>query len=351
MYDVAIVGGGILGLATGRELLSRTPGLQLLLLEKEHRPASHQSTNNSGVIHSGIYYRPGSLRADLSRRGATLLREYCSLHAIPYRRTGKLVVAVDERELPLLDDLRQRAADNGVAAVALLSADGIRQHEPNCTGLRALYVPETSVIDYGAVAATFADEIARAGGTIVTDAAVLGSERRDGAVALQTATQEFEAKRVVACAGLGSDGVARALGGASFPRVEPIRGEFLVLRPELGPLVNACIYPVPNPRFPFLGAHVTPRIDGSIWFGPSDIAQPDVLAAVQRFIPSLQASDTLPGPLGIRAQGVDERDCYVDDFAFERSDRIVQVRNAPSPAATSCLAIAQHVADLLSAAE
>lgn len=348
MYDVAVIGGGIVGLATGRELLSRRPGLRLLLLEKEETLAAHQSSRNSGVIHSGIYYRPGSLRARLCREGGVALREYCDTHAIAWRRTGKLIVAVEEPELPELDALYARGTDNGIAGLEILDGAAIREHEPHCAALKAIFVPETAVVDYAQVAGSFAREIASVGGEIVTSAAVVGARRTTDALILQTVAQEYETTRVVACAGLGADGIARILGGSLYPRVEPVRGEYLLLKPERRSLVNGCIYPVPNPKLPFLGAHVTPRIDGSVWLGPSDAAQSDILSAVQRYVPELRAEDTLSGPFGIRAEGVDEHGGFIGDFVIESGDRVVQVRSAPSPAATSCIAIARHVAELMS---
>lgn len=347
MYDVAVIGGGIIGLASGRELLSRTPGLRLLLLEKGEALAAHQSSRNSGVIHSGIYYRPGSLRARLCREGGAALREYCDAHAIPWRTTGKLIVAVEERELPVLDELYQRGTQNGIAGLETLEPAAIREREPHCTALKAIFVPETAVIDYAQVAESFAREIASLGGEIVTSAAVVGAQRTSDAIVLQTVSDAYEAKAVVACAGLGADGIARILGGSLFPRVEPVRGEYLLLTSERRDLVNGCIYPVPDPRLPFLGAHVTPRIDGSVSLGPSDAQQSDILASVQRYMPELRDEDTLPGPFGIRAEGVDEHGNFTGDFVFETGDRVVQVRSAPSPAATSCIAIARHIAELL----
>lgn len=346
MYDVAIVGGGIVGLATGRELLIRRPGLRLLLLEKEAELASHQSVRNSGVIHSGIYYRPGSLRATLCRSGSAMLRSYCAERGIETRTTGKLIVATDERELPLLEELRQRGIANGVPDLQVLDDAGIREREPHCAAIRAILVPETAIVDFGSVAASFAKEMKAGGAEIVTEAAVLDSRPDGESTVLETATGEFAASRVVACAGLGADAVARALGGASFPHIEPVRGEYLALKAQRRDLVNGCIYPVPNPRFPFLGAHATPRIDGRVSLGPGDAGQSDILSAVQRFLPDVRAEDTEEGGFGIRAQGVDEHDRYVDDFVFEQNGNAIQVRNAPSPAATACMAIARHIADL-----
>ncbi|MGH7737348.1 MAG: L-2-hydroxyglutarate oxidase [Candidatus Tyrphobacter sp.] len=351
MFDVAVIGGGIVGLATGRELLARRPRLRLLLLEKEDRLASHQSSRNSGVVHSGIYYRPGTMRATLCRRGAPELLAYCDKTRIPWRRTGKTIVAVEERELAALDALYQRGAENGVRGLVRLDAPQISEREPHAVGIAGIFVPETAVLDYPAVAAAFAAEIASAGGEIVTGAAVTGANRTSEGYALQTTTQEYRCKHVIACAGLGSDGIARAFGGAPFPRIEPVRGEYLALGSRGRNLVNGCIYPVPAPHLPFLGAHVTPRIDGSVWLGPSDEAQPDVLAAVRRFVPDIDPSDTEIGGFGIRAQGVDERDRYIDDFVFETVGNAVLLRNAPSPAATACMAIARHLGDMVSLSE
>lgn len=346
MYDVTVVGGGLVGLATARELLARRPGLRLLLLEKEAALASHQSTRNSGVLHSGIYYRPGSLRATLCRSGAELLHAYCSQRRIPLRTTGKLVVATEDRQLPLLDDLYRRGSENGLSDLEMLDDTGIRRREPHCRALRAIFVPQTAIVDFGAVANSFASDVRAAGAEIVLEAAVIGSRRDGETIVLETSLQEFASRSVVACSGLGADAVARALGGAPFPRVEAVRGEYVALKPERRGLVNGCIYPVPNPRFPFLGAHATPRLDGSVWLGPGDAGEPDVLAAVRRFLPEIGPDDVQDAGFGMRAQGVDEHDRYVDDFVFERMPGIVNVRNAPSPAATACMAIARHIAAL-----
>ncbi len=347
MYDVAVVGGGILGLATGRELLARRPRLRLAILEKEATLASHQSTNNSGVIHSGIYYRPGSLRLRLCREGAQALRAYCDSREIPWRTVGKLIVATSEHEVPALDGLYHRGTENGIAALERLDARGIEEREPHCRGLVGLYVPETGVVDFARVAQSFARDIQDGGGEIVTDTAIVGAVRGKDAIVLRTVSNEYSAAYVIACAGLGADGIARVLDGAPQPRIEPMPGDFLILKQGQRAIVRGCIYPVPSPNLPFLGAHVTPRIDGSVWLGPSGASRPDVLASVCRFLPELTSADVSPGPTGMRAQGVDEHGRFLDDFVFESGERWIQVRNAPSPAATSSMAIARHIASMM----
>ncbi|MHB8229217.1 MAG: L-2-hydroxyglutarate oxidase [Vulcanimicrobiaceae bacterium] len=391
VHDVAIVGGGIVGLAVGRELLSRHPHLRLLVLEKEPTVAAHQTGHNSGVIHSGLYYAPGSLKARLCTEGRRALWRYCDEKQIEYRQVGKLIVATEEGERAALDALMQRGVANGIDGLVLLDGHGIERREPHCRGIGAIFSPVTGIVDYGAVARSYGDDIREMGGSIQTGRRVLGIERRAGTTRIRTDAADYEARNVIACAGLMADRVAKMTGGGGDPKIVPFRGDYLILKPEKRYLVRGNIYPVPDPAFPFLGVHFTPRMNGDVWLGPNavlafaregytlrtidlrdllesltyagfvklagrhmragmgelyrDIVPSAYVAALQRYIPELTVSDTLPGPSGVRAQAMRSDGTMLDDFAFEESDGVLHVRNAPSPAATSSLAIAAYVAD------
>ena len=390
-YDIAIVGGGIVGLATGRELLARHPHLKLAVLEKDGTLASQQTGHNSGVIHSGIYYKPGSLKAKLCVEGRKALWQYCDAKRIPYKNVGKLIVATEERELPLLDDLYQRGLANGIEDLQIVDAAGIAQREPHCRGIKAIYSPVTGIVDYGVVARSYADDILEAGGTIETGHEVTAIERRAPTSVVLSNKGDTEAKYVITCGGLQSDRLAKMTGGKSDPKIVPFRGDYLILRPEKRYLVKGNIYPVPDPSFPFLGVHFTPRMNGDIWLGPNavlafaregysfttikfgdlfetltysgfiklagkylstgmgemyrDVVRGAYVRALQRYIPELTVSDTLPGPSGVRAQAMMGDGSLVDDFVFDGDEGVVHVRNAPSPAATSSLAIGRFIAD------
>jgi L-2-hydroxyglutarate oxidase LhgO len=391
LYDIAVVGGGIVGLATGRELLTRHPGLKLVILEKEPALATHQTGHNSGVIHSGIYYKPGSLKAKLCAEGRRLLWGYCDEKKIPYRGVGKLIVATEERELPLLEDLYQRGLQNGIEGLEVLDASGIREREPHCRGIKAIFSPVTGIVDYGIVARSYGDDVRAAGGEIYTGREVRGIRRSGSGVLLQTNAGDYEARYVITCGGLQSDRLARMTGGKSDPKIVPFRGDYLILKPEKRSLVRGNIYPVPDPSFPFLGVHFTPRMNGDVWLGPNavlafaregytfttidpgdlletltypgfiklaskyfstgmgemyrDLLRSAYVKALQRYIPELAVEDTLPGPSGVRAQAMMSDGTQVDDFVFEGDAGTMHVRNAPSPAATSSLAIGKYIAD------
>ncbi len=390
-YDIAIVGGGIVGLATGRELLLRHPHLKLVVLEKEEILAKHQTGHNSGVIHSGIYYKPGSLKAKLCVEGRRSLWEYCDAKAIPWKGVGKLIVATEERELPLLDDLYQRGIQNGIENLEIVDAKGISEREPHCRGIKAIFSPVTGIVDYGVVARSYGDDIKAAGGEIYTGCEVKGISRKGGVAVLDTNQGDYQAKYVITCGGLQSDRLARMTGGGSDPKIVPFRGDYLILKPDKRDLVRGNIYPVPDPSFPFLGVHFTPRMNGDIWLGPNavlafaregytfttinpgdlletltypgfiklaskyfstgmgemyrDLLRGAYVKALQRYIPDLKVEDTLPGPSGVRAQAMMADGTQVDDFVFEGDEGVVHVRNAPSPAATSSLAIGRFISD------
>jgi L-2-hydroxyglutarate oxidase LhgO len=390
-YDIAIVGGGIVGLATARELLLRHPHLKLAVFEKEELLATHQTGHNSGVIHSGIYYKPGSLKAKLCVEGRRALWQYCDSKGIEYRGVGKLIVATEERELSLLDDLYGRGIANGIENLEVVDAKGIREREPHCRGIKAIFSPVTGIVDYGQVAGSYASDVKTMDGKIFTGCEVNAIARAGGSVRLKTSRGEFHARYAITCGGLQSDRLAKMTGGKSDPKIVPFRGDYLILKPEKRDLVKGNIYPVPDPNFPFLGVHFTPRMNGDIWLGPNavlalaregysfttinsgdlletltypgfirlaskyfstgmgemyrDVLRSAYVKALQRYIPELKVEDTLTGPSGVRAQAMMADGTQVDDFVFEGDDGAMHVRNAPSPAATSSLAIAKYIAD------
>jgi L-2-hydroxyglutarate oxidase LhgO len=391
MNDVTIVGAGIIGLATGRELLLRHPHLRLAILEKEDRVASHQSGRNSGVIHAGIYYAPGSLKAKLCVVGRRALWAYCRSKGIEYRQTGKLIVATNEDELPRLQALWERGQANGIEGLELLDAAGIRAHEPHCAGIKAIYSPVTGTVDFGVVAQSYARDVREMGGEIQTGCTVTGIAHNRDTVRIRTTTGEIETRHVITCGGLQSDRLAKMTGGRNDPKIVPFRGDYLILKPEKRHLVNGNIYPVPDPSFPFLGVHFTPRMNGEVWLGPNavlafaregysfttvdlrdlaetltysgfiklaarhlktgigemyrDVVRSAYVRALQRFIPELQIQDVLPGPSGVQAQPVKRDGNLIDDFVFEGTGNVLHVRNASSPAATASLAIGAYIAD------
>ncbi|HEX6023077.1 MAG TPA: L-2-hydroxyglutarate oxidase [Solirubrobacter sp.] len=392
-WDVVVVGAGILGLATARELLRRDPDTRVLVLERESSIASHQTGHNSGVIHAGIYYAPGSLKAQLCTAGREALYEYCDEHGIPYERCGKLIIALDEPELPKLDELERRGRENGVPGLVRLDAAGLREIEPHAVGVAALHSPSTGIVDFAAVARAMAAEIQAAGATIQTGVAVRRLSRNGGATIVETSAGPIPTEKAVACAGLWSDRLAEASGESDDPRIVPFRGGYLKLKPSARHLVRSLIYPVPDPSLPFLGVHLTKTISGDIWLGPTALLAPSRAAyslrtinrrdirstltwpgtwrmarrfwktglteigfaarkrafveACARYVPSLTVDDVEPGPAGIRAQAVARDGKLFDDFAFASAPNVLHVRNAPSPAATSSLAIARVIADRL----
>jgi (S)-2-hydroxyglutarate dehydrogenase len=387
MYDVAVVGAGILGLATARELLRRDPGASVVILEREDRIAAHQTGHNSGVIHAGIYYTPGSLKAQLCVAGARELYEFCDEHGVRYERCGKLIVAVDETELGRLDELERRAVANEVPGLRRLNASELHEIEPEVAGVAGLHSPNTGIVDFGDVARAYASDVTARGASIRTGVTVF---RLSGSV-LHTSAGEIEARRVVACAGAWSDRLAQASGESADPRIVPFRGGYMRLRESARHLVRGLIYPVPDPSLPFLGVHLTKRIDGEVLIGPSALLAPardayellrlapdDVLStltwpgtyrmarrfwrtgvdemrhllpggsfvgAAARFVPELRSGDVTAGFAGVRAQAVGRDGRLVDDFVFSHTERALHVRNAPSPGATSSLAIARYIAD------
>jgi L-2-hydroxyglutarate oxidase len=394
MTRVVIVGGGILGLASARLVAERHPAATVTLLEKEARVAAHQTGRNSGVVHAGLYYAPGSLKATLCRRGVHLLEAYCARQSIPYDRCGKVVVATEAAELDRLTAIRDRALANGVEGVVMLDAAGLREVEPHVRGVAALHSPQTAIVDYSAVAQALADELRARGGEVRLGVGVQGvRDAADGASVLTSTGENLPADRVLVCAGLHADTLARASGQDPAPRIVPFRGEYWQLRPGREHLVRGLVYPVPDPALPFLGVHLTKRIDGAVLVGPNAVLAlaregygwgtvapgelADILrgpgarrlfaahwrtgldevarslsrrrfvAAARRFVPELRAGDVVRAPSGVRAQAVDDDGTLVDDFRIQHTGRTVWVRNAPSPAATSSLAIAEVLVDRL----
>jgi 2-hydroxyglutarate dehydrogenase len=389
--DVVVVGGGILGLASARELALRHDGIRIAVLEREGSIAAHQTGRTSGVIHAGIYYRPGSLKARLCVAGARELYEYCEERGIHAERSGKLIVATDETELDPLAELERRGHENEVPGLRRIATAEIREIEPHATGVAALHSPATGVVDFAEVAASFGRDLAASGGSVATGSPVGALEPAGNAISVRHACGATRARAVVTCAGAWSDRLAVACGAPAEPRIVPFRGAYLRLRPERRDLVRANIYPVPDPDLPFLGMHLTRGIDGEVLLGPSALmvgardayrltrVRPRDLAEtlswpgswklaarfrrtawrearnaasrrsfvedLRRFVPELQVSDVLPGPAGIRAQALARDGSLVDDFVVHRTERAVHVRNAPSPAATSSLALARLIAD------
>ena len=390
--DLAVVGAGILGLAVAREALRRHPGLHVAVLEKEGKVASHQTGHNSGVVHAGIYYAPGSLKAKLCVQGSRAMYAYCDEQGIPYERCGKVVVATDENEVARLEELFSRASQNGVPDITLLSEAELREVEPSVRGVHALHSPSTGVVDFRRVAGAMAREITVAGAAVHTDSAVESMRRAPtGAIRLQTKAGFLEARAVITCAGVYSDRVAAMTGGEKSPRIVPFRGRYYALVPEASNLVRGLVYPVPDPAFPFLGVHFTKQISGEMWTGPNavlafsrvgyrarqldprdlwdtlsysgfrafarrhwrtgleelrgDLSRRAFVAALQRLVPDVRREHLAGTHSGIRAQALDSDGQLVDDFRFDHAENIVHVRNAPSPGATSSLAIAAHVVD------
>jgi L-2-hydroxyglutarate oxidase len=389
--DVAVVGAGILGLAVARELHARHPGLGVRVLEKEDGVGRHQTGHNSGVVHAGIYYAPGSLKARLCVEGARDLYEYCERRGIAHERCGKVIVALRESELPGLDELERRGRANGVPGLRRVDGAGLRELEPHARGVAALHSPATGIADFGAVAGQLARDLEEDGVAVHTGCAIESAEPTAGRIALRHSRGQTRARHAIFCAGLWSDRLAVAAGGSPDPRIVPFRGGYLRLRPERRELVRSLIYPVADPSLPFLGVHLTRHADGEVLIGPTalmagardayrlgrlrprdlgaTLAWPGtwrlmrrfwrtgltelrhaasrraLVAAAAEFVPGLTTDDVLDGPAGVRAQALGRDGRLVDDFVFSQTERALHVRNAPSPGATSSFAIARLVAD------
>lgn len=406
-YDIVVVGGGIVGMATARELQLRYPKYKCAVLEKEKTLGEHQSGHNSGVLHAGIYYKPGTLKARLCVEGMKLAYEYCDAKNIPYRKCGKLIVATNKIEVERLMDLYDRALKNKCPDIKIIERKEIKKYEPYCEGIRALWSPHTGIVDWGLVTRHYGKDFKEKGGVIYNDFLVTdfleepdSSKSKDNQYPIRVAGKNdkfVRARYVLTCGGLHSDRLAEKSGCSKEPRIIPFRGEYLLLNPDKCHLIKGNIYPVPDPRFPFLGVHFTPRMDGSVWLGPNailafkregyrwgDIDFSDLFDALKypgfqrlaikyasfgtkemirsafiglqlnelrKYIPQITAKDIKRGPTGVRAQAVASDGSLVDDFVFDSAGkgllakRVLHCRNAPSPGATSSLSIAKMIAD------
>jgi L-2-hydroxyglutarate oxidase len=388
--EVCVIGAGIVGLATAMALQERRPGLEVVVVEKEPTPGRHQTGHNSGVIHAGIYYEPGSLKARLCRRGAVAIKEFAGAHGIGYETPGKLVVATDDAELARMSALYERAATNGVP-VERIDAAELRRREPHVVGRGALFVPETGIVDYGEIAAAMARTIVERGGAILLGEQVTGIDEDADQVVVSTTAQRIVARQVVACAGLQADRIARLAGVELDFRIVPFRGEYYRLPASRNDLIRHLVYPVPDPQLPFLGVHLTRTSDGGVTVGPNavlglarekypkrsfdrhdareivtfpgmwrvarryagtgarelrnSLVKRGYLRELRRYCPSLTAEDLLPAVAGIRAQAVLRDGTLVSDFLWAQTARTLHVCNAPSPAATSSIPIGETIAE------
>ncbi|XP_073977768.1 L-2-hydroxyglutarate dehydrogenase isoform X2 [Rhodnius prolixus] len=404
-YDVAIIGGGIVGTATAREILCQNPNLKCAIIEKEDELARHQSSHNSGVIHAGIYYKPGSVKAELCTKGMDLLYKYLDNKGIPYKKVGKLIVATDETQIKTLEGLYERGLKNNVKDLRMIDCKEITSIEPHCRGVKAIHSPHTGIVDYAVVTKHYGEDFIKLGGKIhynfEANSIRTFNETKDENSDVNKYPVEIASKSgkvlhagfVLTCAGLYADKVATMSCGSAEPAIIPFRGEYLLLNPEKQYLVKGNIYPVPDTRFPFLGVHFTPKLDGSVWLGPnavlalkregyksSDVSFQDIWEIVRykgfhkvaskyfqygvkeqmkslflnlhveelrKFIPELCVSDVSRGPSGVRAQAISAEGELVEDFSFDTGSfkRVLHCRNAPSPAATSSLAIGSELAN------
>ena len=391
--DLLIIGAGIVGLATALEVTRRFPAMRVIVVEKEDRVAAHQTGHNSGVIHSGLYYKPGSLKARNCVAGAESMKRFCQANSVPYEVCGKLVVAITEDELPRLNTLYERGTANGVPGLRILHRDEFREIEPHCVGIGAIHVPSTGIVDYTQVSQKYAELIQGAGGGIVLKAKVVGLRQDGGSNVVETQAGAYRSRYIVNCAGLYSDTITRMAGLDTNLEIIPFRGEYYEIRPERRHLIKNLIYPVPDPRFPFLGVHFTRRVNGSVEAGPNAVlafrregyrgTSPDMTEATQmlRFagfwkmakkywrmgmaeqyrswmrsaftkalqtmVPEIHESDLSPGGSGVRAQAVDANGNLVDDFYFMHSGNMIHVCNVPSPAATASLEIGKAIVAMM----
>ncbi|PYV65920.1 MAG: L-2-hydroxyglutarate oxidase [Acidobacteria bacterium] len=391
-YDILIIGAGIVGLSTAMHVLRLLPDSRLLVVEKEENIAQHQSGHNSGVIHSGIYYKPGSLKARLCVEGAAAMLGFCQEHNIPYKQCGKLVIATNEAELSRLAELFARGQANGVLGLKMMDMEQMREVEPHGGGLRGLYVPGAAITDYGAVCRKYAEIVTSRGGTLVRGAKVEGLTHRDHRIVAETTSGAFAGRYVINCAGLHSDYVSRMAGQNPEVRIVPFRGEYYCLVPQREHLVRGLIYPVPDSRFPFLGVHFTPRIAGGVDAGPNavlafkregyhrtdfnlsettcamrfpgfwrmaarywrygiseyhrSLSKRAFVKSLKTLVPNVAESDFVAGGSGVRAQAVANDGRLVDDFNFVRAKNILHVCNVPSPAATASLPIGRFIAEI-----
>ena len=391
-YDVTVIGAGIIGLSTAMRLLEKHPQLKVAVVEKDSHEATQQSGHNSGVIHSGIYYKPGSFKAKFCVEGRASMTRFCEENEIPVWTCGKLIVATKEQELPRLDALLERGTANQVEGLRIVEPEQIKEIEPHVKAIRALYAPGTGIVDYRKVAAAYADRVKARGGDIHFNSKLNGVEKKNGVTVLKTASGEYESKNVINCAGLHSDLIAEMMGANPGIRIIPFRGEYYTLKKDKEYMVKGLIYPVPDPAFPFLGVHLTQTMKGWVEAGPNavlatkregyrkrDFSPVDFartlafpgfwkmsvaqwktglwemnrsvrkgvfLRSLQQLVPELKGDDLATGGSGVRAQAVDRTGKLLDDFRIEAAEGVVHVLNAPSPGATSSLVIGNHIATL-----
>ena len=391
-YDVAIIGGGIIGLATAMRVAQERPDRKVAVIEKESEIALHQTGHNSGVIHAGIYYAPGSQKANFCSAGGRLLREFCDERGIEYEMCGKLIVATDDSEVPGLEELYRRGMANGAEGLRLIGREEMLEREPHVAGVRAIWSPNTGIIDFTKVAQAYSTEMREAGGDLITDAETLAVSRDGGAMRVETTAGDFSAQNIINCAGLHADSVARMMGADIGVRIIPFRGEYFSLKPESARLARGLIYPVPDPSLPFLGVHFTKRINGSVEAGPNAVlalkregysktsfALKDALGtlgypgfwrmsakywktgaaeqyrsarksvfvkSLQTLVPEITGDDLHEPGAGVRAQAVDRKGGLLQDFSIARTEGAIHVLNAPSPGATSSLSISRYIVDL-----
>jgi L-2-hydroxyglutarate oxidase len=390
-YSVIVIGGGVVGLGVALEITRRFPHLHLLVLEKEAGVARHQSGHNSGVIHSGIYYKPGSMKARLCVAGAAAMVKFCREHGVAHEVCGKVIVATTDEELAGLEELRRRGEANGLSGLRMIGPEELREIEPYAVGIRALVVPSTGITDYAKVSEKYGELISAGGGAVMTSAAATGIRRLADEIVVETTRGAFSTSALINCAGLYSDRICRMAGDDPGVIIVPFRGEYYDLIPERGSLVRALIYPVPDPRFPFLGVHFTRRISGKVDAGPNavlalaregyrhrdisvrdmasalgfpgfwrmarknwrngidefrrSLSKPLFVRALQRLLPEINEKDLVPGGSGVRAQALKPDGALVDDFQFVPSGKVLHVLNVPSPAATASLAIGKAIVD------
>lgn len=390
-YDIIIIGAGIVGLATAYKILKKKPSFKLCIIEKESYPAAHQTGNNSGVMHSGIYYKPGSLKALNCKRGYKMLIEFCNENEIAYDICGKVIVAVTPEDFPALNNIYNHGIDNGLEGLKYLSREEIKEHEPYAEGLKGVFVPQTGIIDYNIVSRKLAEKVQDMGGEIFFENKVEYISEKTDKVEIVTNINFFETDKLITCAGLQSDRIAKMTNPDLKIKILPFRGEYYTIKKDRRNLVKNLVYPVPDPTFPFLGVHFTRRIDGKVEAGPNAVfafaregykkfdldfkdladsifwkgffeiakkywktglgefyrsySKPAFTKALQRLIPEIQMQDLQPGGSGVRAQACDNEGNLIDDFLFIENKNIMHVINAPSPAATSCLSIGETIAD------
>ena len=390
--DIAIIGGGIIGLATAMRLTQEHPDRKVAVIEKEAEVARHQTGHNSGVIHAGIYYAPGSQKANFCSTGGRLLREFCDARGIEYEMCGKLIVAINESEVPGLEELHRRGTANGAEGLEIIGPEELREHEPHVAGVKAIWSPNTGIIDFTKVSEAYSTEMRESGGDLITGAEVRSISRANGTIHLETTAGDFSANSVINCAGLHADSVARMMGVDIGVRIIPFRGEYFSIRPERSSLVRGLVYPVPNPAFPFLGVHFTKRINGTVEAGPNAVlalkregyaktsfAPADAFGtltypgfwrmsmkhwktglseqyrsmvksvfvkSLQTLVPEITKDDLHAPGAGVRAQAVDRSGALLQDFSIAETEGAIHVLNAPSPGATSSLSISRYIVDI-----